>query len=380
MLYVVLPIYWREAGLTSLYEVGIILSVNRFIRLPLNPIVSWIYTRISIKTGLMLAVLFTGVVTFLYAEAQGFWFWFVLRCLWGVIWTFLRLGAFYALLDLSTDQNRGFLMGKYNGIYRLGSLFGMLIGGCFVGLAGMDTIFMLFAGLTIAALYLVHKYITTSSPHSTNTRARTGWKGAIHTTAGYLKIKQVWLVLASGLVISFIIQGMFNSTLSYILEKQLIVYGGGFLVSATVLSGLIQALRWTWEPWLAPWIGRKSDQSRTRVPILMVTLVACAIMFVLVPLPIPMIAWFSVLLIIQVAATLLTTIMDTIASDLSTQFADRAAVITIYSMMLDLGSAIGPVLGYMFEIPVMYTAAAILFVMVAGCWMLVPRSKNHMVH
>jgi hypothetical protein len=271
-------------------------------------------------------------------------------------------------------------MGKYNGIYRLGSLFGMLIGGCFVGLAGMDTIFMLFAGLTIAALYLVHKYITTSSSHSTNTRARTGWKGAIQTTAGYLKIKQVWLVLASGLVISFIIQGMFNSTLSYILEKQLLVYGGSFLVSATVLSGMIQALRWTWEPWLAPWIGRKSDQSRTRVPILMLTLVTCAVMFVLVPLPIPMIAWFSVLLIIQIAATLLTTIMDTIASDLSTQFTDRAAVITIYSMMLDLGSAIGPVLGYMFEIPVMYTAAAILFVMVAGCWMLVPRPKNHMVH
>ena len=37
MLYIVLPICFAQAGLSSLWEVGIILSVNRLVRLPLNP-------------------------------------------------------------------------------------------------------------------------------------------------------------------------------------------------------------------------------------------------------------------------------------------------------------------------------------------------------
>lgn len=41
MLYIVLPVHFAEAGLASLWEVGIILSVNRLVRLPLNPAVGW---------------------------------------------------------------------------------------------------------------------------------------------------------------------------------------------------------------------------------------------------------------------------------------------------------------------------------------------------
>lgn len=49
MLYVVLPIHWQELNLRSLWEVGILLSVNRFIRLPLGPFVGYLYKRISQK-------------------------------------------------------------------------------------------------------------------------------------------------------------------------------------------------------------------------------------------------------------------------------------------------------------------------------------------
>jgi hypothetical protein len=43
MLYIVLPVYWQSFGLTSLF--GILLSINRIIRLPLNPIIGWLYPR-----------------------------------------------------------------------------------------------------------------------------------------------------------------------------------------------------------------------------------------------------------------------------------------------------------------------------------------------
>lgn len=38
MLYIVLPIHWSGVALNSLIEVGVLLSINRFVRLPLNPV------------------------------------------------------------------------------------------------------------------------------------------------------------------------------------------------------------------------------------------------------------------------------------------------------------------------------------------------------
>ena len=57
MLYVVLPTHLEEAGLTSLWQVGILLSINRLIRLPLNPLIGWLYTKISARTGVLIAVI-----------------------------------------------------------------------------------------------------------------------------------------------------------------------------------------------------------------------------------------------------------------------------------------------------------------------------------
>ena len=50
MLYVVLPVRWMDAGLSSLWEVGLVLSLNRLARLPLNPVIGWVYSRLSVKT------------------------------------------------------------------------------------------------------------------------------------------------------------------------------------------------------------------------------------------------------------------------------------------------------------------------------------------
>ena len=57
MLYIVLPICFTQAGLSSLWEVGIILSVNRLVRLPLNPMVGWLYRHISDRTGIFLSLI-----------------------------------------------------------------------------------------------------------------------------------------------------------------------------------------------------------------------------------------------------------------------------------------------------------------------------------
>ena len=106
MLYVVLPIHWQEAGLASLWEVGILLSANRLVRLPLNPLVGWLYERMSSRNGILFAALLATATTLAYGYAQGFLFWLILRCVWGLSWTFLRLGAYFTILDVAGDANR----------------------------------------------------------------------------------------------------------------------------------------------------------------------------------------------------------------------------------------------------------------------------------
>jgi hypothetical protein len=89
MLYVVLPTHWEEFGLTSLWQVGILLSVNRFVRLPLSPVIGWLYRSMSKRSGILLAVTLAVLTTAGYGFAEGLWP-LLLRSLWGVAWTFLR--------------------------------------------------------------------------------------------------------------------------------------------------------------------------------------------------------------------------------------------------------------------------------------------------
>ncbi len=39
MLFIVLPLNWEEFGLTAVWQVGVLLSINRFVRLPITPLI-----------------------------------------------------------------------------------------------------------------------------------------------------------------------------------------------------------------------------------------------------------------------------------------------------------------------------------------------------
>ena len=66
MLFIVMPIYWEFFGLTSLWQVGLLLSANRFIRLPMNPVVGWCYHKINKRTGILIAVILSITSTYSY--------------------------------------------------------------------------------------------------------------------------------------------------------------------------------------------------------------------------------------------------------------------------------------------------------------------------
>ncbi|WP_145022826.1 MFS transporter [Paenibacillus sp. Y412MC10] len=124
MLYIALPIFWREAGLNSLWQVVFLLSINRFIRLPANPLVGRLYQKVSLRTGLIIAIIIGSLTTIGYGVVTSFLGWIILRCLWGIAWSFFRIGGLTTVVHLSRDEGQGKAMGIYNGLYRTGSLVG----------------------------------------------------------------------------------------------------------------------------------------------------------------------------------------------------------------------------------------------------------------
>lgn len=339
MLYIVLPIHWKDAGLASLWEVGILLSVNRIVRLPFNPLVSWLYGRISSRNGVIFAGILATCTTVSYGFAKGFVLWLLLRCIWGVAWTFLRLGAFFTIIEISNENNRGQYMGMYNGLYRLGSLIGMLAGGFLADKYGIGATAILFGVMTCLAIPFTFQLLPSSCRP---TQATTKFQLA----STFFNSNVLWTLL-TGLFVAMVYQGIFMATLSYLIQvhtsSQIPLFN--MMVGAASLAGILQALRWGWEPWLAPWFGKLSDGKHGRKSILIATLVIAAISFSLIPLPLPIGLWLLLIILILVTATILTTIIDAIACDVACYSPPKTFMAT-YSIAIDTGAALGPLISY----------------------------------
>ena len=87
------------------------------------------------------------------------------------------------------------------------------------------------------------------------------------------------------------------------------------VVGAATLGGVLQAIRWGWEPWLAPGIGVLSDRRFGRQSMMVVSLAFGVVVFGLVALSLPLPLWLLALIGIQLTGTSLTTIADSVASD-----------------------------------------------------------------
>jgi MFS family permease len=344
MLYITLPIYWKDAGLTSIWQVGFLLSINRFVRLPANPIIGWIYKKVTLRTGLLIAVIIGSITTVGYGVVEGFIGWVILRGLWGIAWSFFRIGGLSAVVLFAEDNSRGKAMGLYNGLHRLGSLFGMLLGGILVPLFGFNIISILFGIVSVAGLPII-LFRLKEQPISSETVPKKS------TNKGFFKndIGSTITIMFSGFFIAMLIQGILTATLSSLIEYH---FGEkpsllGIVISVTALSGSIQSARWVWEPFLGTKVGIWSDGKRGRIPLYIGFLALSSILFGMLSLHLAIFVWLFIILLVMAASTAITTLTDAIASDVARE-TNAISFLTIYSIVQDLGAAIGPFTGYYF--------------------------------
>jgi len=146
---------------------------------------------------------------------------------------------------------------------------------------------------------------------------------------------------------ALIYQGIVTSTLSYLIEihNGSVVLIFGCLIGASSLAGILQAIRWGFEPFLAPLFGSLTDGKAGRYPLLLVSTLLASILFALVSFDLPLWLWIGVLLLLQATATSLTTIADALAADTASNGA-KIKIMTTYSLLIDFGAALGPILAY----------------------------------
>ena len=136
-LYTVLPspAIAAQAGVT-LAMVGVLLGVNRAVRLAFNSPVGLLYDRLPRRRLLVASMGLGTLSSVIYALGAGFWPLFAGRVLWGLAWSLLWIGGNTVVLDLSTDQNRGRLSGLFQMWFFLGVGLASFLGGLFTDLLG----------------------------------------------------------------------------------------------------------------------------------------------------------------------------------------------------------------------------------------------------
>lgn len=156
LLYALLPAKPGEFGVL-VWQVGILLGMNRFVRLITNEPAGRLVQRRRSNHPLVWAVVVGSLVTACYALPIGFWGLLAARIAWGACWSLFRVEGHMSALAMSTYRNRGRIFAVYQAVTRLGQGGGVLIGGFLSDLLGIPRTFLLFSICTFGGIFLVFR-------------------------------------------------------------------------------------------------------------------------------------------------------------------------------------------------------------------------------
>ena len=335
-LYAVLPVYYAQLGLSAL-QVGLLLSLNRWIRLFTNQLAHRAVASTAIaghRAWFLAALMLGALTTAAYAFTHSFAVLALARIAWGLAWSFIRHIGVAGIVAQTSPAVAGRTMGIYNGISRVGSVAGLLGGAALVDWLGFVPAMLWLGGLSMLALpfawwgYTANSALEARSSHDEN--------AVIH---------PVFLLL--GFVLGAVGPGLVMATLGSVLAGHTLALGG---FTAATLTGALLALRFALDSAAAPWLGGLTDRlGVTRAATVFFSVGAVALLFAsaateLLGVSAAVIAFF-------VCGTALQAGVAGSASRLG------SAPYARYVTAADFGAACGPVVGWLafdqFGVPVL---------------------------
>lgn len=248
MLYAVLPTYYTEIGLMP-YQVGLVLSFNRWIRLATNHLAARMCLRHSVTLLASLAFGLGALLTFAYGMLTHFGLLLVARLLWGLCWSFIRQIGVTTVVDTAPEGRMGRTMGFYSGLSATGAVGGNFVGAVGHDLLGFSATMVVFGFLSLLGVPLARlsrrELPQRPSPASQAQDFDAASKGLI----------------ACGFIVGCAGPGLMMSMLGMILKETVgsSLSVAGFTVGVATLTGLLLALRWVSDLAGAPLLGHLSD-------------------------------------------------------------------------------------------------------------------------
>jgi MFS family permease len=365
-LYTVLPTHTAEAGI-ALVQVGIILSVNRIVRLFLNGPMGMAYDR-SLRRRLFVPALFVGALsTVLYAATAGFWPLLVGRLLWGLAWSGIWVGGTTIILDVTTDPDRGRWTGMYQIWFFLGAAFGAFAGGLLTDLLGYRS--AMWIGALVTALGGLNALLML--PETRGFRPEAVPEVVSDPALDWYRNPGLWVVAILQGINRFVFAGVLAATMALLVQDQMSPIISPALGVAT-LTGILMAGRTVMSVVAAPLSGVLSDRLGSRWSVTIGGLVIGAISMLLLGYTTPVSVLLGVLLG-AVAAGSIQALVTALTGDLVGK-RQRGRAIGLLHTAGDFGSAAGPLIAYALLLRVglsgIYLLCVVLFVAgaVLGGW------------
>lgn len=327
LLYAILPSYYSHLGLIP-FQVGVLLSVNRWIRLATNHMAELCYRRYSNDLWLIAAFFMGSVVTALYGIAHLFITFLVARILWGVSYSFIRQAGIMTAVKSGSEAHLGERMGYYRGINAMWRTSGVFLGGLSHDLFGFT-----FTIIAVSIISLLSMPLGALS--------QKGLRRLKKPLGNDVTGKGDPTVIFCGFVVGLVGAGMIISTLGLILKENL---GESFIIAGysmgvVTLTGIILGLRWFIDGVGNPILGVIADRiGRERSINLLFLLGATSLITVLFHLS-PIVLAILMLIFFACGNTLYTL--------LSAQ-AGRSGTRSLasFATAMDLGMSVGPLIGW----------------------------------
>lgn len=344
MLYVVLPTRVDILALTA-GQVGVLLSINRIIRLGSNFWAVTIYEKFGRNIPFYTAVLAGTCVTIGYGILQSFWYLLILRLIWGFSYSILRLRALIDIFSFKTeDEVQGRLSGIYRSITRVGYMSGMLFGGVFadfLGFSGAAYIigFVSLAGVIILLFLYILKFSKTHIINNIN-------YDKLGKSTSYLSLftnKSYFIILLVGLIVHFTARGLINSSYGLYLQSsfgsEITLPIAGFVIGVATLNGFILSSNSLIELIFSPFLGWFIDKFKHKNLIFYSLLLQAVFLIILVLFNNIFVVIIAPILIFLITAFLIILLYIRADSLKHQTTSRRMAGLTTFG---DLGAALGP--------------------------------------
>ena len=150
-LYPFLPVNFQAVGVPVLW-VGVLLSVNRFVRIISNTLIVHAFAKYGLRSIMIIAIMFAISSTLGYAFATGLFAWLLFRVMWGIAFSAMRIGTLgYAL----HHSRQGFALGISRSLQEAGPMVALFIAPLLLAKFDSQTIFFILAVLSLPAIYFV---------------------------------------------------------------------------------------------------------------------------------------------------------------------------------------------------------------------------------